>query len=96
MAWPLLKGGPAQSKDNASQQPCRVRGTPEGPQFSLISMSVTLQLGGSYVMEQLGSHCTHGHEIRYLSIFQKFLENKYTFFWVIPQRLNSQHGESLK
>jgi hypothetical protein len=45
MAWPLLKDGPVQSKDNASQQPCRVCGTPEGPQFSRISMSVMLQLG---------------------------------------------------
>ena len=45
MAWPWLKDGPVQSKDNASQQLCRVRGTPEGPHFSCIDMSVTLQLG---------------------------------------------------
>jgi len=33
-------------------------------------------------MEQLGFHWTHCHEIKYLSIFKKFLK-KYSFFWVI-------------
>ena len=50
MAWLRLKDGPAQSKDNASQQLYRVRGTPEGLHFSHISMSVTLRQGGSCIL----------------------------------------------
>jgi len=48
-------------------------------------------------MEQLGSLWTHCHEIRYFEYFSKISRVlKYSIFWVILRRLNSEHGESLK